>query len=145
MLRVTASVCVLTFSVAMIAATPGGGDSDAKMDGTWVAVSVELAGQKLPDEAAKTIKVVLKGGEYTVAVGDMIDRGTVKVDASKMPKQLDILGTEGPNKGKKFLAIYEMKGDTLRVCYDLSGESRPTEFATKPKTTLFLATYKREK
>jgi len=36
-------------------------------------------------------------------------------------------------------------GDTLRVCYDLSGKSRPTEFKTKEVTQLFLVTYKREK
>jgi hypothetical protein len=29
--------------------------------------------------------------------------------------------------------------------YDLSGESRPTEFATKAKTKLFLVTYRRMK
>ena len=36
---------------------------------------------------------------------------------------MDITGTNGPNKGKTFLVIYELKGDELRVCYDLSGES----------------------
>jgi hypothetical protein len=35
-------------------------------------------------------------------------------------------------------------GDTLRVCYDLSGKSRPTEFKTKEGTRLFLVTYKRQ-
>src|SRR4051794_40819519 len=35
---------------------------------------------------------------------------------------MDITGTSGPNKGKTILAIYEQKGDTLRICYDLSGK-----------------------
>jgi hypothetical protein len=43
------------------------------------------------------------------------------------------------------LAIYEIDGDTLKVCYDLGGKNRPTEFKTKEGTALFLATYKREK
>jgi uncharacterized protein (TIGR03067 family) len=58
---------------------------------------------------------------------------------------MDITGNEGPNKGKTFLAIYELKGDTLRICYDLSGQARPTEFKTKKDTRLFLVTYQREK
>jgi uncharacterized protein (TIGR03067 family) len=58
---------------------------------------------------------------------------------------MDITGTDGPNKGKTILAIYERDGDTLRVCYDLSGKSRPTEFKTETGTQLFLVTYKREK
>jgi hypothetical protein len=49
------------------------------------------------------------------------------------------------NKGKIILAIYELKGDTLRVCYDLSGKARPSEFKAKPDTPLFLVNYKREK
>ena len=54
-------------------------------------------------------------------------------------------GVKGPNKGKTFPAIYELAGDTLRVCYDLSGKKRPTEFKTKADTKLYLVTYKRKK
>jgi uncharacterized protein (TIGR03067 family) len=56
---------------------------------------------------------------------------------------MDILGTEGPNKGKTFLAIYELTGDSLKICYDLEGKTRPTEFRTNPGTQLFLVLYKR--
>jgi uncharacterized protein (TIGR03067 family) len=55
------------------------------------------------------------------------------------------MGKKGPNEGKTFLAIYELKGDELRVCYDLGGKDRPTEFVSKPETPLFLVTYRREK
>ena len=58
---------------------------------------------------------------------------------------MDITGTEGPNKGKTFQAIYELDGDTLKVCYDLSGKGRPTEFKTAEGTQLFLVIYTREK
>jgi uncharacterized protein (TIGR03067 family) len=58
---------------------------------------------------------------------------------------MDITGTEGPNKGKTMLAIYELEGDSMKVCYDMSGKERPTEFKTKPGTAQFLAKYKREK
>ena len=43
------------------------------------------------------------------------------------------------------LAIYELNGDTLRVCYDLTGKARPSEFKTRKGELLFLATYKRTK
>ena len=54
-------------------------------------------------------------------------------------------GTDGPNKGKTFLAIVELDGDTMKVCYDLSGQARPTRFESKEKTLLFLAEYRRVK
>jgi uncharacterized protein (TIGR03067 family) len=115
------------------------------LDGTWQLTAGEVGGMKFPDEVAKSIKLMVKDGQYTVTTATVPDKGTCKLDAKANPKTIDITGTEGPNKGKTFLAIYELNGDTLRVCYDLSGEKRPTEFATKPGTKLFLATYQRQK
>jgi uncharacterized protein (TIGR03067 family) len=128
----------------------GGRCDDAEKDGkalegTWVPLSAELGGRKFPDEVLKTMKLVMAGEKYTVTVGAQTDQGTVKLDAAQNPKAMDIKGTEGPNKGKNFPAIYELKGDTLRVCYDLSGNKRPAEFKTREDTQLFLVTYRREK
>jgi uncharacterized protein (TIGR03067 family) len=35
---------------------------------------------------------------------------------------------EGPNKGAVMLGIYEISGDTLKVCFDPEGKKRPTQF-----------------
>jgi uncharacterized protein (TIGR03067 family) len=115
------------------------------MEGSWKPTMAEIAGKKFPDEVVKTIKLVIKSDQYTVTVGAQTDKGTVKLDPSKKPKEIDIVGTEGPNKGKTILAIYELDKDTLKVCYDLSGKARPTEFKTKADTMQFLVTYAREK
>jgi uncharacterized protein (TIGR03067 family) len=120
---------------------------DMKMlDGTWVPVSGELAGEKFPDETLKTIKLEVKDGKYTVTVGkEGTDKGIVTLDATKKPKEMDLVGTDGPNKGKKILAIYELTDDTLKVCYALDGKDRPKEFVTKQGTMGFMLTYKRQK
>jgi uncharacterized protein (TIGR03067 family) len=115
------------------------------LDGTWRPQSAELAGKPYPDQILKAIKLVLNKDKYLVEIGDQTDEGTCSVDSTQSPNTLDIKGTKGPNEGKTFLCIYELKGDTLRVCYDLSGKARPTEFATKAGTKLYLVTYKREK
>jgi len=138
----SASALALSLSIAV-----AGGDAkdDDGIQGTWLPTVAELAGKEFPEEIRKTIKLVLKGDTYTVTVGKVIDKGTVKRNPSAKPKELDITGTEGPNKDKTFLAIYELEGDTLRVCYDLSGKGRPAEFKTTTGTQLYLVTYKREK
>ena len=119
-------------------------DTDT-IQGTWLASTAELAGKPFPEEVRKSIKLTIKDGKYTVTVGKTPDHGTSKLDPSAKPKAMDITGTEGPNKGKTFQAIYELDGDTLKVCYDLSGKGRPAEFKTAEGTQLFLVTYKREK
>ena len=115
------------------------------LEGTWIPESAELAGAMFPDETRKAMKLVLKGDAYTLNIGPKADKGTVKLFTGKKIKEMDIAGTEGPNKDKTFLAIYELDKDTLKVCYDLGGKDRPTEFKTKAETKLFLVTYKREK
>ena len=115
------------------------------LDGTWLPASGEFAGDKFPEETLKSIKLVLKDGKYTATVGKESDVGTITIDATKKPKTMDIVGTEGPNKGKMFPCIYEVTDDTLKVCYDLEGKERPKEFKTKEGTKQFFLTYKRQK
>jgi uncharacterized protein (TIGR03067 family) len=118
---------------------------DDGIDGVWLPSAAEVGGRMLPDEVRKSIKLEVKDGKYKVTAGTSVDEGTVKLDPSAKPKALDVVGTAGPNKGKTIPAIYERKGDTLRICYDLSGKNRPTEFKSESGTQLLLITYTREK
>ena len=56
---------------------------------------------------------------------------------------MTVNGIEGPNKGKSFPAICELSGDTLRICYDLSGTNRRTEFNSNAGTKLYVVTDQR--
>ena len=135
----------VTLIVSCASAAWGDAKDDA-LDGIWLPATAELSGEKFPDEVRTTIKLEIKGDQYTVTAGTAEhDRGTCKRNPSAKPKTLDIMGTEGPNKGKTILAIYERKGDTLRVCYDLSGKARPAEFKTTAGSPLFLVEYELQK
>ena len=138
-------VCLLFVSLIGAAARGDAIPDTQAMEGTWKPITAELAGQPWPMQILDTMKLIIKDDKYTVWVGEQSDEGTVERNPGKSPKTMDIKGTKGPNKGKTFLTIYELKGDELKVCYDLSGKARPTEFATKPDTQLFLVTYRRAK
>ena len=139
-------LCVgLTVGAAVLAF---GADSvkDAKdVQGTWLPATAELAGEPMTEAVLKSISLKLHNGKYEVFVGDNPDRGTYTIDSASEPKSMTITGTEGPNQGKTFPAIYELKGDILRTCYDLSGAKRPTEFKSVAGTKLYLVTYQRKK
>lgn len=125
--------------------TTGGKDEAKLIEGAWLPVTAELGGHNLPDDVLKTMKLTMSDGRYTVNVGGKIDRGTIKLHQATKPKAIDITGTAGPNEGKTFLAIFELTGDTLRICYDLAGKGRPTEFKTTNGTMQFLVRHEREK
>jgi uncharacterized protein (TIGR03067 family) len=140
----------ISLAVILILSSPCISRADDSRDGklingTWSAAAAELGGERLPFEVRKSIKLDISDGKYTVMVGTEPDKGIVKLDPSKEPKSMDIAGTKGPNKGKTILAIYQLDGDRLSVCYDLSGKGRPAEFKTKDGTQLSPVTYKREK
>jgi uncharacterized protein (TIGR03067 family) len=119
---------------------------DAKaIEGSWAPVKAELGGQPMPDAVLKTIRLKLVDGKYEVLADGHPDNGTYSLDAAAEPKGMTVTGTEGPNKGKTFPCIYELNDDTLRVCYDLSGTKRPSEFKSVAGTKLYLVTYVRKK
>jgi uncharacterized protein (TIGR03067 family) len=124
----------------------GGTAADWKaIEGVWVTKSAEMAGKAMPAEFGKNLRLTISDGKYMLKGAEQPDEGTVKIRPDKKPKEMDITGTNGPNKGRTFLTIYEVTGDHVKICYDLSGKSRPTEFKTKPDTPSFLAVYEREK
>src|SRR5580698_2703207 len=113
---------IVAFSLMLacsMAVKCGDGKDDDSNQGTWIPSKAELSGMMLPDEVVKTIKLEVKDDKYTVTVGKQLDKGTIKLNKTAKPKEIDITGTEGPNKGKTILGIYEIDGDTMRVCYDL--------------------------
>jgi uncharacterized protein (TIGR03067 family) len=135
----------LTIATSLTAFAAGEPDDAKALKGTWTPVTAELGGQPMPDAVLKTINLKLDGGKYDVSVGGNPDKGTYTLDSASKPKGMTITGMEGPNKGKTFPCIYELQGDTLRICYDLSGAKRPTEFKTVAGTKLYLVTYTRKK
>jgi uncharacterized protein (TIGR03067 family) len=57
--------------------------------------------------------------------------GTYKRIPGKQFKGFDAVGTSGPGKGMRFQGIYQVKGDTLELCFAPAGKARPTEFTAK--------------
>src|SRR5262249_7224019 len=119
------------------------------LKGTWTPVSAERDGKKLTAEQLMDIKLVYDGaGRASVKKGDqLLFDGAIKIDPTKKPKTLDATQTsEGANKGKTFLGIYELDGDRLTVCSaEPAGKDRPTAFSSEPGSGYFLRVYKREK
>ena len=142
--KTTPCICI---GMILLTAARGQDAADERklLQGTWLPTAAEVSENPFGEATLKIMKLVVEGEKYNATVGISVDLGTIRIDPAAKPKTMDIISTEGPNRGKTFLAIYELNGDTLRVCYDLTGKVRPTEFKTRKGEALFLATYKRAK
>jgi uncharacterized protein (TIGR03067 family) len=118
----------------------------AKFDGTWRFVSIEMEGAKVPaEQVKKSGNMVIHGNQFSLKAGDVTYRGTFKVDLSAKLKRIDITFTGGPEKGQTLLGIYELEGDTYKVCLGMPGKPRPKAFAAKAGSGHVLEVLKREK
>ena len=134
------------FALSALLITPAARADDLKaMEGTWKLESAETRGQKEESDDAKDIVLKITGERYEIRIKDKIDGGTLKLDETKKPKTLDATDTEGDDVGKVVKAIYELSGDTLRVCHAGDDGERPTEMATKEDSPVIIMTFKREK
>ncbi len=119
------------------------GDKD--LDGTWETVSAIRDGKDLPQPADGKIVITVAGDSLTIKVGDAEHKAAIVVDASKTPRTLDVIPEDGAQKGKTMKAIYEVKGDQLKVCHGDPDAERPKELASKEGSGLVLTTLKRVK
>lgn len=117
-----------------------------KFQGTWTIESSEAGGMAIPPGDLKGLIVIFEGDKHTVKNGaDVVQIGTQKLNPSKSPKTIDVTMTDGPNKGVVMLGIYEIDGDTLKVCFDPQGKKRPTEFRSPAGSANFVNVHKRVK
>ncbi len=116
-----------------------------KLEGAWMMQSFETNGKPAPEETVKQIRLVIKGNQYLVDIGDRKIEMTFKIDPSKNPKTIDFTLVQGDEKAVT-LGIYELKDDTFKMCRTAeAGQKRPTEFSAKEGSGMVLAVYKREK
>jgi uncharacterized protein (TIGR03067 family) len=139
---------LLAGSAAVVNAEGKGAPTDQeKIQGTWTFVSGESDGKAVPPEKIKDSTVVI--GKDTILVRDGNNKKTWEVgyrlDPTKSPRAITMQLTEGDQKGRKTDGIYQLEGDSLKLCYALPGGARPSGFTTRAggKTNCF--TLKRAK
>lgn len=118
----------------------------ALLEGEWSMVSGERDGQRIPDDYVKNGKRVSKDGETSVTFGEMLlMKAMFTIDPGKKPKEIDYMVTDGANKGRKQLGIYEIDGDTAKFCFAAPDGKRPTEFTAKEGSNCTLSVWKKNK
>ncbi|HYT94389.1 MAG TPA: TIGR03067 domain-containing protein [Gemmataceae bacterium] len=122
---------------------------DAKADlvrfkGTWALIKFDKGKDAPPEKSSMTIRFVFDEERLTVLRdGKTVDETTFTIDASKTPKTINIVSSQGPHKGKSAEGIYSLKDDTLIICMPPPGKPRPTEFKSDPATKTSVLTLKR--
>ena len=114
------------------------------LQGTWSLVSAMEDGNSLAEDKVKQTTIVIEDDTFRfpqLAEDATSKAGTLKLDATKKPKQMDTVSTEK----EVMLSIYELEGDSYKVCFAPVGKPRPSEFTSKSGSGNILQVWKREK
>ena len=115
---------------------------DRELNGTWLIRKADLGGKTLP--MPPTFELQIAGSQYRAGTPPPSDRGKIVLFGDELAGQaarMDVVGEDGPNKGRRYPAIYRFVGRELEICYDLSEKERPNEFVSREGTMLFRVTY----
>jgi uncharacterized protein (TIGR03067 family) len=135
-----ALVCLAAALVPSLAEQGEKGKKKA-WEGTWQCLSKVVDGKK---QDAGGWLVMHEGDRYTLKKDDkVVSEGTNKRDKTVTPHTVDTTPSSGPGKGKTAHGIYEIKGDTMRLCLAPAGKERPNAFASPEGSSLILETWKR--
>ena len=136
------SLVVVALILTVAASASAGDDAKnemKKLEGTWVVQSFSEKGKV--NEEMKGTEITFAGDTITMKPkkGDEQKKATYKIDPTKKPKTMDI-HVEGKKEVGRM--IYELEGDTLRVCHGVKESERPTAFTDEK---VVIITLKRKK
>jgi uncharacterized protein (TIGR03067 family) len=117
-------------------------DDTKKWQGTWKLVGSSYDGE--PQMA--DMEWIVDGDHYTIRLNQQSheDLYMFKLDAGH--KQIDVFHHETPpgTYGGKVKGIYKIRGDSLTVCYDLTGQRYPKSFDATRGSRQVLYQFRRE-
>lgn len=127
------------FGLLLCVASSARADDQEKIQGTWKAEKATLGGMDAPAQELEKMVLEFKGNKATPR--DKQDNpADFTLDATKKPKTMDLKTA----KGETMQGIYELDGDTLKVCLSREGE-RPTKFESAEGSRTMVIVFKREK
>jgi uncharacterized protein (TIGR03067 family) len=114
-----------------------------KLQGTWVATSIDFMGKTLPVPEGKELSFTFDGDKLKIHDPDKKkdEEGTFKIDEKKDPKEIDLTGPkdDNPKETETLKCLYKLDGDTLKLAISEKGPKgdRPTKFDDKSVTMTF--------
>jgi uncharacterized protein (TIGR03067 family) len=134
--RTLIGIVLTLLSATASSATAHESDDLKQLAGSWKPKEANLGDNKIDSMVLEKAVVAYEGDKYTITIGDKEEKGTLVLDSKKIPKCMDVFPTSGDNNGKTFLAVYELTGDNLTICYSLTPTVRPENFEPNSNTLL---------
>jgi uncharacterized protein (TIGR03067 family) len=120
---------------------PGRRDRE-RLQGGWEAVSLVRDGREVVPAGGARVR--FEGDAVTFVEADVALRGAYTLDATRRPKTLDLIVTDGDAPRATTPGIYDLKGEMLWLCFAFTSSVRPEDFVAFPGSGRTLIVCRRE-
>jgi uncharacterized protein (TIGR03067 family) len=153
-MRTAVTGLAVLLGTALLLAMPAGSRADDalakkeldQLQGTWYSLSTEEDGKASSGEDKADLHFI-KGNQVIAQKGGKeISTAEIHVEPRKPFGKVTIQMKTGDNKGKTWVGIYQVGGDSLKWCGCWKGENDPpTVLGTRKGDKYFLRAMKRQK
>lgn len=119
----------------------------AALQGAWKVTASESKGEKVPADDLKDLALIFRGDAIHIREGGKsAENFAFTLDPTKKIKEIDLTLKVGSQKGRVDRGIYQLDGDTLRICIQSNKDApRPSEFRSPAGSDLWLVVLQRTK
>lgn len=100
------------------------------MEGTWEFETLEVDGNTISPSMLSRSRILMDGDRFRTESPEADYEGVFTIDVEAEPATIDIEFVAGPEAGNWSYGIFELDGDSLRICLGLTGAKRPAAFET---------------
>ena len=141
-----ATIGILVAAAALAAEKETSANLASQATGRWSCAAATINGKPLSETSAKKLHLTMTATRYKTERNDeVLFDSTYRLDTTKTPAHINMVGTEGDLIGKEAQGIIAVEGDTLKICYTMPGKPRPVAFASPTNSEAYLIVWKREK
>jgi len=113
------------------------------LQGSWTVAALEVDGQKMPAAMLADARIVVKGNRFTSTGMGAVYEGTLELDSSTTPRQINMKVDAGPEKGNTNPGIYKLDANTWKLCLATRGTGRPSRFSSTARSGFAVETLTR--
>lgn len=115
------------------------------LEGSWTAAAAEREGKAADDVVGHRLSVAGKDFKIRSKDGKLLFAGRIRTDPKAKPATIDFEHQDGALKGKTWMGIYVLDGDTMKICdnADNLAKGRPATFEAKSGSGYVLITFRR--
>jgi uncharacterized protein (TIGR03067 family) len=121
---------------------------EKNLQGDWKMAGAVQNGERMPAADRDNFVWRFQGDKIVLELnGQVVGHSVYRLAPDQKPKAIDVTHTDerGQPKGEPETWVYELDGDTLRVCKPIEGNTaRPKEVGSKPGSKTMLMELKRQ-